>query len=139
MPLYLVRWPDHTTALVQAQDELVLFHVLDQQADPYSAVFVEYTGPVWIEFSGPDREEHGEIKASTPATDNGALMSETIVQMAFPRLAAAFEANVREHQDIEGEVPVLREDAFEAAIGRDVLEVGEGWRSFDNGEPVGEG
>ena len=139
MPLFLVRWPNRTTALVQAQDELVLFHLLDQQADPYSAMFMEYTGPVWVEFSGPDREQHGEVEPSIPATDNAGLMSETLVQLAFPRLAAAFEANAGEHQAAEGDVPAIPEDVFETAIGRDVLEVGEGWRSFDDGdEPVGQ-
>ena len=49
--------------------------LLDQQANPYDAVFTEYDGPLWVEFSAPDRQAHGEVAVSLPGADDAGVLA----------------------------------------------------------------
>lgn len=51
MPLYLVRWPDLSACLISAEDEDDLVLELDAIGDPSCAIWVEYEGPICIEFA----------------------------------------------------------------------------------------
>ena len=50
MTLYLVKWADGTSALIQAGDSDHLGFLLDQLADPAEASWQVYDGPLWLEF-----------------------------------------------------------------------------------------
>src|SRR5690242_5075790 len=51
MPLYLVRWPDLTAAIVSARDEDDLMDVLDETANPEGCTWSVYRGPLYVEFA----------------------------------------------------------------------------------------
>jgi hypothetical protein len=119
MPMYLVRWPDLSAALVSAANEDDLMDVLDQVADPTGCMWTRYRGPVFLEFRlnaelnvargegrGDRPLQRGELQigdvsalcqrdtltASIPEADAAAEMKEAITQFAFPALHAALEA-----------------------------------------------
>jgi hypothetical protein len=50
MPLYLVRWPTLTAALVSAADEDELLDILDETANPEGCTWSLYRGPFYLEF-----------------------------------------------------------------------------------------
>jgi hypothetical protein len=68
MPLYVVRWPDLTAALVRAANEDELIEILDQVADPEGCTWAEYDGPLFLEFELAARVE---VECPEPAA-NGA-------------------------------------------------------------------
>lgn len=53
MTLYLVKWSDGSSALITAEDEDHLVLLLDQLDDPGEASWIEYDGPLWLEFPAP--------------------------------------------------------------------------------------
>lgn len=55
MPIFLVRWPDLSAALVKAGSEDELIDVLDEIANPEGCTWSVYRGPLFIEFSLPVR------------------------------------------------------------------------------------
>ena len=50
MPLYVVRWPNLSAALVRAEDEDELIDILDEEADPEGCRWQEYFGPLFLDF-----------------------------------------------------------------------------------------
>src|ERR1043165_2144428 len=55
MPIYLVRWPDLSAALVTAGSEEKLVEILDEVANPEGCTGSVYRGPLFLEFSLPVR------------------------------------------------------------------------------------
>ncbi len=51
MPIYLVRWPNLSAALVRARDDDDLVTRLDELDDPSFCTWQLYTGPLWVEFN----------------------------------------------------------------------------------------
>jgi len=129
MPLYLVRWPNLSAALVKASSEDELVDTLDQLSDPTGCTWQVYRGPVWIELELPVRVKEktgGEalsadqlvvedvsgleegFQVSIPETDTGLEMAERIADFAFPNtypavLEGAAEPELKEavRKDLE--------------------------------------
>ena len=108
MPLYLVRWANVSAAIVHAEDEDELGMILDELGDPGAAMWEEYEGPLWIEFSPKWRQRDGKFEiddsdfseetgvsevlhASVAATDTGEEMYRELAERLFPHLHAAIE------------------------------------------------
>lgn len=119
MPIYLVRWPDLWASLVRAKNEEHLLDILDQAADPEGCEWLEYEGPIAIDFRlpakwnvkderpgrplergqvviedlGPMAGEHTveSLELSLAEGDEGHEMGEAILEKAFPFLQAAAE------------------------------------------------
>ena len=53
MPIYLVRWPDLSASLVQAEGEELLLGILDQVENPDDCEWSLYDGPLFIDFRLP--------------------------------------------------------------------------------------
>ncbi|HOI37259.1 MAG TPA: hypothetical protein PLF11_07735 [Bacillota bacterium] len=53
MPLYLVRWAGLEATIVRANDEEHLVDILDEVADPGACSWIEYDGPLWVDFQIP--------------------------------------------------------------------------------------
>jgi hypothetical protein len=119
VPIFLVRWPDLTAALVRAPNEAAASLILDELADPSSASIERYDGPIWIEFGSPQpfTLPDGPIEGTSVAdvvvatdwidpergcgqflhpagagAETGEEMLRAMVQRAFPRVAQALEA-----------------------------------------------
>lgn len=130
MPLYLVRWPDLSAALVRASSEEELEDVLDEVANPEGCTWSVYRGPLFIEFALPvrvDVREHrsgkaplepgdiavgdvsalgegGSLAASIPVSDTADGMVEAMEKQAFPHVFKA-----RQDRDGEPSEAKLRE------------------------------
>jgi hypothetical protein len=117
MPLYLVRWPNLSAALVKASSEDELIDTLDELSDPTGCTWQVYRGPVWIEFDYPvsveDPTSEGAksvdelvvgdlssleegLQPSIPDTDTGLEMAECIGAFAFPNTSPAVLQEVAE-------------------------------------------
>lgn len=122
MPLYLVRWPDLSAALVRASSEAALEDILDEVANPEGCTWSVYRGPLFLDLSLPvstrvkDRPEqigpiapedvivedvgrlrHGAwFDVTVPVSDTGSEMCEAIAKKVFPHVFAA-------HDDLERE------------------------------------
>jgi hypothetical protein len=139
VPLYLVRWPDLSAALVKAANEDALLGVLDEIANPEGCTWSVYRGPLFIELklnaeiedAGGERRDRpirpedlriGDVTricgrdpltAEIPEySDTAHEMKDAILRGAFPAVHAAL--------DREGET--VSEPAVRAAL-RDELEV----------------
>ena len=110
MPLYVVRWPDLSAALVKAGSEDELIEILDEVANPDGCTWSQYRGPLFLEFSLPAKfqlRERGESAApmspedvvvgdvaelvegaplavTIPESGTGSEMLEAIEKQAFP-------------------------------------------------------
>lgn len=51
MPLYVVRWPNLSAALVRAEDEVDLIDILDEEANPSGCRWEVYHGPLFVDFA----------------------------------------------------------------------------------------
>jgi hypothetical protein len=117
MALYLVRWPDLSCTLVTALDESHLGFLLDEVDNPEGCRWVEYDGPVFIDFHLPVRitidwpEQAGrplspeavhiedlerlaqreDLQAEVGAGDTAGEMLETIMAFAFPATAEVYD------------------------------------------------
>lgn len=140
MPLYLVRWPDLSAALVTAEDDDHLRDILDEVADPSSCTWTIYTGPLFVEFSLPakyevkrpkSREDKpvrpedivvGDVselygyglKVSAPDCDTADEMFDAIEADAFPNVHEAREALL---EDESGQSDDLLRKAVAADLG----------------------
>ncbi len=128
MPMYLVRWPDLSAALVSAANEDDLMDILDEVADPTGCMWTRYRGPVFLEFRlnaelNIERGDHeadrplqrgelqiGDVSAlcqrdtlttTIPEADTAAEMKEAITQFAFPALHAALQAAEEEASEAD--------------------------------------
>jgi hypothetical protein len=115
MPIYLVRWPDLSAALVKAGSEEELVLVLDEVGNAEGCTWSVYRGPLFIELSlparfdlkegagqaGPVRPEDivvddvsallegAQPQVALAAGDTGADMSDAIERKAFPHVFRA--------------------------------------------------
>ena len=55
MPLYLVRWPNLSAALVQASNKTELLDTLDQLSNTEGVKIQVYRGPLFLDFELPVR------------------------------------------------------------------------------------
>jgi hypothetical protein len=115
MPVYLVRWPDLSAALVKAGSEDELVEILDEVANPDGCTWSIYRGPLFLEISLPVRFEVKErdgragpippqdilvedvselhegafLEVEIAGADTGGDMSEAIEKRAFPHVFKA--------------------------------------------------
>ncbi|NOY25062.1 MAG: hypothetical protein GXP62_04230 [Oligoflexia bacterium] len=101
MTLYLVKWNDGSSALVTAEDQEHLFDVLDQLGNPHAASWVEYSGPLWLEFGRVDTGvpvgdvdplERRWLRAELPGTDWADEFGRTIAHLLHPEYEKIREA-----------------------------------------------
>ncbi|WP_428266005.1 hypothetical protein [Haliangium sp.] len=146
MPIYIVRWPDLSGAIVRAEDEDVLIDTLDEIANPDGCVWEEYHGPLFIDFKlaakveieppptgdrplDPDKVRVTDIERlaareefltwSTADSDTGSELLETITRFAFPETAKLYW----------GEEEGIDRDALERAVTKDAMKLVEyTWR-----------
>src|SRR5437870_9647978 len=116
MSIYLVRWPDLSASLVQADGEEQLLDILDQVGNPDDCEWSVYEGPLFIDFRLPvewtvqgdrqrtpvapeqvvlgdvDRLANGNvveaIKLSLAGADDGYETGAEVLRVAFPKLHA---------------------------------------------------
>ena len=112
MPIYLVRWPDLSAALVKASSEDELVEILDEVANSDGGTWSVYRGRPFLEFSLPvrfDVKERGGRAGPIPPedivvgdvsglhegawlnveigeADAGGDMSDAVEQKAFPHV-----------------------------------------------------
>jgi hypothetical protein len=86
MPLYVVRWPDLSVALVRAANDDELFEIIDEVADPGGCTWAEYDGPVFLEF---ELAAHVEVECPEPGANgaHGQLYPEQIHIVDADKLA----------------------------------------------------
>jgi hypothetical protein len=124
MPIYLVRWPDLSAALVKANSEDHLLDILDEVANPEGCSWSVYRGPLFLDFALPARvelkegpspirredievhgiselAEGGLLEVTIPGTDTGAEMSEAIEKKAFPHIFKVRHGRGREGTEAE--------------------------------------
>jgi hypothetical protein len=73
MPIYLVRWPDPSAALVKASSEDELVEILDEVANSDGGTWSVYRGRPFLEFSLPvrfDVKERGGRAGPIPPEDS---------------------------------------------------------------------
>lgn len=135
MPLYVVRWPDLSAALVSAANDDDLTDILDEVGDPTGCMWTRYRGPVFVEFrlnaelnvehDGSSRPlqrsdlqignvsalcQRETLTAAIPDADTASDMKEAITRFAFPSLHAVLEASEEEAE----------EAAVRAAVDKDI-------------------
>ena len=127
MPIFLVRCPDLSAALVKAGSEDELIDILDEIANPEGCTWSVYRGPLFIEFSLPvrfqvkDRGEHAgpmhredvvvedvsglreaePFEVSLAEGDTGGDMCRAIEKKAFPHVFRARHDGDEEPSDTE--------------------------------------
>lgn len=133
MPIYIVRWPNLSAALVRARDEDDLLEILDEVGDPSACRWQVYNGPLFINIESKaryDLKERPEGCAALreditvgdidcllvedrelafdfgPSGETGSEMYERVAKFAFPHLAKAWEETA-EMPDEEAR-PVIR-------------------------------
>lgn len=94
MPIYLVRWPDLSAALVRAGSEDELPDILDQVANPEGCEWSVYEGPLFIDFRLPvewriDKDE----RPAEPVTPQQLVISD-IGPMATCHVAEGMELSL---------------------------------------------
>lgn len=140
MPLYVVRWPNLTAAIVRASDEEDLLDKLDEQGNAESCRIQRYNGPLFIDFTLPAElettqpeghqglpsSEHIRIKSvqrvldadscglavSAGDCETGHAMCEAVTQFAFPNTYRVISKG-ENHQPLETLAAAVRQDAME--------------------------
>ena len=145
MPIYLVRWPNLSAALVKAGSEDELLDILDEVANAEGCTWSVYRGPLFLDFSvpvkvdikrpespGPLRQNDIEVgdvsrlaegthlEVEIPACDTGFDMAEAIQKKAFPHLFKALH---------EGGLDVTEEELREALTAELQTLVKASWRT----------
>ena len=143
MPIYLVRWPDLSASLVQAEGEEHLLDVLDQVGNPDDCEWSIYEGPLFIDFRLPVEWSIQDDRRATPVAPQQAVIGDVgpmttgniveamqlclaggddgyetgaeVLRLAFPKLHAAIE------RFYEGGEPLDREEVLPEAELRKVL------------------
>ncbi len=136
MTLYLVKWQDGSSALIQAEDDDHLTDFLDQLADPGIASWQIYDGPLWLEFPkmeqgladdvDVDPVELGLGLAEVAETDWGYDFELQMLRLLHPTVAA-----LRERADSDERIP--RAEALRAIE----ADLGFGLAGSIDGEPEG--
>jgi hypothetical protein len=113
MPLYIVRWPNLSAAIVRAENHDHLLDILDEEGNAEGCKIEEYDGPLYVDFElpvdyevkepeghqGPLAPEHITVKdaekllttphgmvVTAPNCDTGAEMCEAVMRFAFPHV-----------------------------------------------------
>src|SRR5207302_2974523 len=68
MSIHLVRWPDLSASLVQADGEEHLLDILDQVGNPDDCEWNIYEGPLFIDFRLPVEWSVQDGRSGTPVT-----------------------------------------------------------------------
>jgi len=138
MPLYIVRWPNLSAAIVRARDREDLLHKLDEEGNAEGCRIKRYDGPLFIDFEldaeletttprdhqGPVAPEHLQITIGqdllepgyTPRTsagccDTGWEMCDEVMKFAFPH---TYQTLYRSEEPQHGEIAAaVRKDAME--------------------------
>ena len=135
MPIYIVRWPDLSASLVQAEGEEHLLDILDQVGNADDCEWSIYDGPLFIDFrlpvqwsieepaaiqGNPRRVVIGDIgelaggniienmQLSLAEGDDGHETGAAVLRLAFPKLHAAME-------DDAGDEPTGRDQSVAEA------------------------
>jgi hypothetical protein len=66
MPIFLVRWPGLSAALVKAGSEDDLVEILDEVANPEGCTWSVYRGPLFLESELPVRIQVKKRKEGVP-------------------------------------------------------------------------
>lgn len=137
MPMYLVRWPDLSAALVKAASEDELLVLLDEVANSDGCTWRVYKGPLFLEFAlpvgfevkdhdertGPIRredivvndvsglQEGAPLEITFAQGDTGGETSRAIEKLAFPRV---FQVR-HDHDEEPGEAELREAVAAELA------------------------
>ncbi len=143
MPLYLVRWPNLSCALVRAHNRAEVLDILDEVANPDGVEVKRYDGPVFVDFtlatdrplplregSGEDDRqplseqdiEVGDVQELAegalpevliPETDTGYAMYRALLAGAFPHLHRVL---VAEREEETADVEQVRAAAATEAL-----------------------
>ena len=135
MSIYLVRWPDLSASLVQADGEEQLLDILDQVGNPDDCEWNIYEGPLFIDFRLPVEWSIQDDLRGTPVSPQQIVLSDVgriatgnvvealqlcladaddgyetgaeVLRLAFPKLHAAMERSyeVGDSIDAEGALP----------------------------------
>jgi hypothetical protein len=139
MPLYIVRWPNLSAALVRAADEDDLLDKLDQLGNAEGCRIAKYRGPLFIEFElpvdyevnvpeqhrGPVAPEHITVKAvegvfdtahgmtvSAGNCDTGSEMCEQVMRFSFPKVFQEWSKD-EERRSAKQLAKAVHDDALE--------------------------
>ncbi len=135
MSIYLVRWPDLSASLVQADGEEQLLDILDQVGNPDDCEWNIYEGPLFIDFRLPVEWSIQDDLRGTPVSPQQIVLSDVgriatgnvvealqlcladaddgyetgaeVLRLAFPKLHAAMERSYEagDSIDVEGALP----------------------------------
>ena len=134
MPIYLVRWPDLSASLVQAEGEEHLLDVLDQVGNPDDCEWSIYEGPLFIDFRLPVEWSIQDDRRATPVAPHQAVIGDVgpmttgniveamqlclasgddgyetgaeVLRLAFPKLHAAMERFYGSGEPLDGETVI---------------------------------
>jgi hypothetical protein len=137
MPLFIVRWPNLSAALVRADDEDDLLEKLDEEGNAEGCRIAEYDGPLFIDFelpvecevdvpdgdAGPIAPEHVQVRSVDGLLergmvlregdcDTGTEMSEAVMRFAFPHVYREWRTG-EDQPDAERLAHAVKEDALE--------------------------
>src|SRR2546425_11945635 len=76
MPIYLVRWPDLSASLVQADGEEHLLDILDQVGNPDDCEWNIYEGPLFIDFRLPVEWSIQDDRSGTPVSPQQIVLAD---------------------------------------------------------------
>jgi hypothetical protein len=139
MPLYIVRWPNLSAAIVRADDRTHLLDILDEEGNAEACRIEKYKGPLYIDFElpveyavempkgheGPAAPKHIKVKdvskmldafhgmtVAPPDCDTGAEMCEAVMRFAFPHSFKEWD-KAEEERTTEGLTKAVYQDALE--------------------------
>jgi len=155
MPLYLVRWPNLSCALVSAKNRAEVLDILDELDNPEGVEIQRYNGPLFLDITlatdrpvalredagvnGAPLSEHdieiGDVQdlacgafpsVKIPETDTGSAMYHALLAGAFPHLHKALVTD-RDLDDEDTEGADV-ERVKEAVWHEALLQVRTSWR-----------
>src|SRR5438128_830280 len=131
MPIYLVRWPDLSASMVQADGEEHILDILDQVGNPDDCEWNIYEGPLFIDFRLPVEWSIQDARGGTldapqqviladvgglatgnaveslqlclADADDGYETGAEVLRLAFPKLHAAMERFYEADESLDGE------------------------------------
>jgi hypothetical protein len=98
MPLYVVRWPDLSASLVQAEGEEHLLDILDQVGNADDCEWSIYDGPLFIDFRLPVQWSVEEDPAAIPGNPQRPVIGD-IGELAGGNIIEAMQLTLAEGDD----------------------------------------
>src|SRR5260370_2626287 len=98
MPIYLVRWPDLSASLVQADGEDHLLDILDQVGNPDDCEWNIYDGPLFIDFRLPVEWSIPDDRRGTPLAPTQVVLSD-VGRIASGNVVEALQACLADADD----------------------------------------